>query len=69
MGKKSEKPKVAVFAYFYGLAYALASKVDEIIAFKRNGVETDRPNLKGSGSFWAELLEAFCRCAFILKEP
>lgn len=53
MGKKSEKPKVPVFAYFYGLAYALASKIDEIIAFKRNGVETDRPNLKGSGSFWA----------------
>ncbi|QKF64547.1 phage tail protein [Campylobacter corcagiensis] len=45
--------QVIGYAYFLGLAYALCSKVDELLEFRLNGDTAAKPNLKGCGSFEA----------------
>ena len=54
MGKGSgSSSQVIGFAYFLGLAYALCTKVDELLEFRLNGDIGAKPNLKGCGSFSA----------------
>lgn len=54
MGKSSGGgSQVIGYAYFLGLAYALCTKVDELLEFRLNGDIAGKPNLRGSGSFEA----------------
>ncbi|MCI6989391.1 MAG: phage tail protein [Campylobacter sp.] len=54
MGKKSKSAQVIGFAYFLGMAVAVATKVDELIKFKFKGDVVKEPHLKSSGSFEAK---------------
>lgn len=47
-------PKTIIFAYFYGLAYGICTKVDELIAFRMNGETKATPRIRGCGSFSAQ---------------
>lgn len=54
MGKSKGGSQTIGFAYFLGMAVAVASKVDELIKFKFKGDVVKEPRLQGCGSFTAK---------------
>ncbi len=48
-GGKGKKTYTVGYAYFMGLAFAIAAKIDELISFKMDGVTQASPALKQSG--------------------